>query len=40
MSEPEVWSVIKYKPKEGCEDEFVQELKRLGTMMKTSPMIF
>ena len=36
MSEPEVWSVIKYKPKEGCEDEFVQELKRLGTMMKES----
>ena len=34
MSEPEVWSVIKYKPKEGCEDEFVQELKRLGVMMK------
>ena len=34
MSEPEVWSVIKYKPKEGCEDEFVQELKRLGEMMK------
>ena len=34
MSEPEVWSVIKYKPKEGCEDEFVQELKRLGAIMK------
>jgi len=34
MSEPEVWSVIKYKPKDGCEDEFVQELKRLGAMMK------
>ena len=34
MSEPEVWSVIKYKPREGCEDEFVQELKRLGAMMK------
>ena len=34
MSEPEVWSVIKYKPKEGCEDEFVQELERLGAMMK------
>ena len=34
MSEPEVWSVIKYKPKEGCEDEFVQELRRLGKMMK------
>ena len=34
MSEPEVWSVIKYKPKEGCEDEFIQELKRLGAMMK------
>ena len=34
MSEPEVWSVIKYKPKEGCEDQFVKELKRLGRMMK------
>ena len=32
MSE-EVWSVIKYKPKEGCEDEFVEALKSLGNIM-------
>lgn len=25
----EVWAVIKYMPKEGCEDEFIQALKRL-----------
>ena len=23
----EFWSVIKYKPKEGCEDEFIESLK-------------
>ena len=28
MSE-EVWAVIKYKPKEGCEQEFIQALSRL-----------
>jgi hypothetical protein len=28
-----VWSIIKYKPKEGCEDEFVEALGRLGNMM-------
>ena len=25
----EVWSVIKYKPKNGCKEEFINELKRL-----------
>tara|TARA_B100000427_G_C14974798_1_gene362668 strand:+ start:38 stop:385 length:348 start_codon:yes stop_codon:yes gene_type:complete len=30
----EVWSVIKYKPKEGCEEEFLEALKRLKQMMK------
>ena len=25
----EVWAVIKYMPKEGCEDEFIEALKRL-----------
>ena len=25
----EVWAVIKYMPKGGCEDEFIQALKRL-----------
>ena len=29
MSETEVWTVIKYKPKEGCEEDFIKELKRL-----------
>ena len=28
MSE-EVWAVIKYKPKEGCEREFIESLSRL-----------
>ena len=28
-----VWSIIKYKPKEGCEDEFVEALGLLGNMM-------
>ena len=28
MSE-EVWAVIKYKPKEGCEQEFINALSRL-----------
>mgnify|MGYP005691727005 FL=1 len=28
MSE-EVWAVIKYKPKEGCEQEFIDALSRL-----------
>ena len=26
----EIWTVIKYKPKDGCEEEFVDGLKRLG----------
>ena len=34
MSEQEVWSVIKYKPKHGCEEEFINELKRLENIMK------
>ncbi len=25
----EFWSVIKYKPKEGCEDEFIEALRHL-----------
>ena len=25
----EVWAVIKYKPKEGCEQEFIDALSRL-----------
>ena len=29
----DIWTVIKYKPKAGCEDEFEQALKRLGDMM-------
>ena len=29
----DIWTVIKYKPKPGCEDEFEQALKRLGDMM-------
>ncbi len=28
-----IWSIIKYKPKEGCEDEFVEALRCLGNMM-------
>mgnify|MGYP001597225917 CR=1 FL=1 len=32
MSE-EVWTVIKYKPKEGCEEEFLDSLKGLKKMM-------
>ena len=34
MSEQEVWSVIKYKPKNGCEKEFINELNRLEKIMK------
>ena len=29
----DIWTVIKYKPKAGCEDDFEQALKRLGDMM-------
>ena len=25
----EVWAIIKYKPKEGCEQEFIEALSRL-----------
>ena len=30
----ETWTIIKYKPKEGCEQEFLEALKRLYQMMK------
>ena len=29
----DIWTLIKYKPKSGCEDEFEKALKRLGHMM-------
>ena len=32
----EVWAVIKYMPKEGCEDEFIEALKRLDMSHVTS----
>ncbi len=32
MSE-EVWTIIKYKPKDGCEEEFLKELSRLKKIM-------
>jgi hypothetical protein len=32
----EIWTIIKYKPKEGCEDEFVEGLKRLEKMIEKS----
>ncbi len=32
MSE-ETWSVIKYKPKKGCEEEFIEALTRLYQIM-------
>ncbi len=35
MSE-EIWTIIKYKPKVGCEDEFVEGLKRLEQMIEKS----
>ena len=35
MSE-EIWTIIKYKPKEGCEDKFVEGLKRLEQMIEKS----
>ena len=34
MSDTEVWTIIKYKPKDGCEEDFVKELKRLEENMK------
>ena len=30
----ETWSIIKYKPKQGCEEEFIEALKRLHKLMK------
>ena len=35
MSES-VWTVIKYKPKEGCGDDFRDALKRLSEMIKVN----
>ena len=35
MSE-EIWTIIKYKPKEGCEDKFVEGPKRLEQMIEKS----
>ena len=32
----EIWTVIKYKPKDGCEEEFIDGLKRLGQMIEKS----
>ena len=32
MSE-EVWTIIKYKPKDGCEEEFLEALARLKKIM-------
>ena len=29
----EVWAVIKYKPKEGCDDEFREGLRRLAKLI-------
>ena len=36
MSEQEVWRVIEYKPKNVCEEAFINELKRLEKIMKES----
>ena len=30
----ETWTVIKYKPKDGCEEEFIDALNRLYKMMR------
>ena len=30
----ETWTIIKYKPKQGCEEEFIEALKRLHKLMK------
>ena len=30
----EVWSIIKYNPKDGCEEEFLDGLKRLEKQME------
>ena len=35
MSE-ETWSIIKYRPKEGCEEEFIEALSRLYSMMRNN----
>ena len=31
-----IWTIIKYKPKEGCEDEFVEALERLADIMSAN----
>ena len=36
MSEQEVWRVIECKPKNVCEEAFINELKRLEKIMKES----
>ena len=30
----ETWTIIKYKPKEGCEEQFIESLKRLYQLMR------
>ena len=30
----ETWTIIKYKPKQGCEEEFIEALKQLHKLMK------
>jgi hypothetical protein len=30
----ETWTIIKYKPKQGCEEEFIEALKKLYQMMQ------
>ena len=30
----ETWTIIKYKPKDDCEEEFIEALKRLYKLMK------
>ena len=30
----ETWTIIKYKPKQGCEEEFIEALKKLYQMME------
>ena len=30
----ETWTIIKYKPKQDCEEEFIEALKRLHKLMK------
>ena len=32
----EIWTVINYKPKDDCEEKFIEGLKRLGQMIDKS----